>query len=129
MNEKIYTFPSIEPQKPMSEEEFDKWAEIVVERHNAISEAYESGDVNRVQAELAGLGDHLSPLILLMWIFGSPNQFKKTTKEEVKKKYAYKVNPELYEECKEKFLKETYESLGIEEVEYDTENRKSKSSL
>ena len=24
MSEKIYTFPSIEPQKPMTEEEFDK---------------------------------------------------------------------------------------------------------
>lgn len=122
MSEKIYTFPNIEPQKPMTEEEFDKWADIVVERHNTIAEAYESGDVNRIQAEFAGLDDHLSPLILLMWMFGSPNQFKKTTKEEVKKKYAFKVNPELFEECKAKFLKETYESLGIEEVKNDTKN-------
>lgn len=99
----------------MTEEEFDKWADIVVERHNTIAEAYESGDVNRIQAELAGLDAHLSPLILLMWMFGSPNQFRKTTKEEVKKKYAFKVNPELFEECKAKFLKETYESLEIEE--------------
>lgn len=115
MSEKIYTFPNIEPQKPMTEEEFDKWAEIVVERHNAISEAYESGDVNRVQAELAGLGDHLSPLILLMWMFGSPNQFKKTTKEEVKKKYAFKVNPELYEELRDAMVKEVMGDLGVEE--------------
>lgn len=122
MSEKICTFPNIEPHEPMTEEEFDKWAEIVVERHNTIAEAYESGDVNRIQAELAGLDDHLSPLILLMWMFGSHNQFKKTTKEEVKKKYAYKVNPELFEGCKEKFLKEAYEGLGIEEVGNDTEN-------
>lgn len=27
MTEKIYTFPNIEPQKPMTEEEFDKWAD------------------------------------------------------------------------------------------------------
>lgn len=106
MSEKIYTFPNIEPQKPMSEEEFDKWADIVVERHNTIAEAYESGDVNRVQAELAGLGDHLTPLTLIMWMFGSPNQFRKTTKDEVKKKYAFKVNPELYDECREMFTKE-----------------------
>lgn len=114
MSEKIYTFQNIEPQKPMTEEEFDKWAEIVVERHNAISEAYESGDVNRVQAELAGLGDHLSPLILLMWMFGSPHQFRKTTKEEVKKKYAYKVNPELFEELRDAMIKEVMGDLEVE---------------
>lgn len=122
MSEKIYTFPNIEPQKPMTEEEFDKWADIVVERHNTIAEAYESGDVNRVQAELAGLDDHLSPLILLMWMFGSPNQFKKTTKEEVKKKYAYKVNPELFEELRDATIKEIMGDLGVEEVKDDTEN-------
>lgn len=115
MSEKIYTFPNIEPQKPMTEEEFDKWAEIVVERHNTIAEAYESGDINRIQAELAGLDDHLSPLILLMWMFGSPNQFKKTTKEEVKKKYAFKVNPELYEGLRDAMIKEVMGDLGVEE--------------
>lgn len=115
MSEKIYTFPNIEPQKPMTEEEFDKWAEIVVERHNAIAEAYESGDVNRMQAELAGLGDHLTPLMLIMWMFGTPDQFRKTTKEEVKKKYAYKVNPELYEELRDAMIKEVMGDLGVEE--------------
>lgn len=115
MSEKIYTFPNIEPQKPMTEEEFDKWAETVVERHNAIAEAYESGDVNRVQAELAGLGDHLTPLMLIMWMFGTPDQFRKTTKEEVKKKYAYKVNPELYEELRDAMIKEFMRDLGVEE--------------
>lgn len=116
MSEKIYTFPSIEPQKPMTEEEFDKWAEKVTERQNAIADAIESRDFNRIQAEFCGLNDHITPLILLMGLFGTPDQFRKTTKEEVKEKYAYKVNPELYEECKEKFLKEAYESLGIGEV-------------
>ena len=119
MSEKIYTFPDIEPKKPMSEEEFDKWAEIVVERHNTIAEAYEKGDVNRVQAELAGLDEHLTPLMLIMFLFGRPNQFKKTTKEEVKKKYAYKVNPELEMECATRFadelkdiVKEDYDFFG-----------------
>lgn len=115
MSEKIYTFPNIEPQKPMTEEEFDKWAEIVVERYNAIAEAYESGDVNGVQAELAGLGDHLTPLMLIMWMFGTPDQFRKATKEEVKKKYAYKVNPELYEELRDAMIKEVMEDLGVDE--------------
>lgn len=82
MSEKIYTFPNIEPQKPMTEEEFDKWADIVVERHNTIAEAYENGDFRRVQAELAGLGDHLSPLPLIMFLLGSPNQFKKPRKRK-----------------------------------------------
>lgn len=115
MSEKIYTFPNIEPQKPMTEEEFDKWAEKVVERQNAIADAIESGDVNRVQAELAGLGDHLTPLMLIMWMFGTPDQFRKTTKEEVKKKYAYKVNPELFEELRDAMIKEVMEDLGVEE--------------
>lgn len=112
MSKKIYTFPDIEPQKPMSEEEFDKWAEIVAERHNSIAEAYESGDVNRLQAELAGVGDHLNPLMLIMFLFGSPDQFKKTTKDEVKKKYAFKVNPELTNECLERLKKEIEETMG-----------------
>lgn len=115
MSEKIYTFPNIEPQKPMTEEEFDKWAEIVVERHNTIAEAYESGDVNRIQAEFCGLNDHITPLILIMGLFGTPDQFRKTTKEEVKKKYAYKVNPELYEELRDAMVKEVMEDLGVEE--------------
>lgn len=115
MSEKIYTFPNIEPQKPMTEEEFDKWADIVVERHNTIAEAYECGDVNRLQAELAGLGDHLNPLMLIMFLFGSPDQFKKTTKEEVKKKYAFKVNPELYEELRDAMVKEVMGDLRVEE--------------
>ena len=118
MSEKICTFPNIEPQKPMSEEEFDKWAEKVTERQNAIADAIESKDFDRLQAEMGGWNDHITPLILVMGLFGTPEQFRKTTKDEVKNKYAYKVNPELFEECKEKFLKETYESLGI----YDTEN-------
>lgn len=36
MSEKIYTFHSIEPQKPMSEEEFDKWVEIAVDKATLI---------------------------------------------------------------------------------------------
>lgn len=117
MSEKIYTFQSIEPQKPMTEEEFDKWAEKVTERQNAIADAIESRDFDRLQAEMGGWNDHITPLILVMGLFGTPDQFRKTTKEEVKKKYAYKVNPELFEECKAKFLKETYESLGIDDTE------------
>lgn len=111
MSDKIYTFPNIEPQKPMTEEEFDKWADIVVERQNTIAEAYESGDVNRVQAELAGLGDHLNTLTLIMWMFGSLIPFRKTTKDEVKKKYAFKVNPELFEELRDTMVKEVVEDL------------------
>lgn len=114
MSEKIYTFPDIEPQKPMSEDEFDKWAEIVVERHNTIAEAYEKGDVNRLQAELAGLGDHLNPLMLIMFLFGSPDQFKTITKDEVKERYAYKVNPELTNECLERLKKEIEETMEVE---------------
>jgi hypothetical protein len=36
-------------------------------------------------------------------------------KEEVKKKYAYKVNPELYEELRDAIIKEVMGDLGIEE--------------
>lgn len=123
MNEKIYTFPNIEPQKPMTEEEFDKWAEKVTERQNAIADAIEAKDFDRLQAEMGGWNDHIAPLLLVMGLFGTPAQFRKTTKEEVMKRYAYKVNPELFEECKAKFLKESHESLGIEEVENDAVKR------
>lgn len=115
MSEKIYTFQSIEPQKPMSEDEFDKWAEKVTERQNAIADAIESRDFNRIQAEFCGLNDHISPLILVMGLFGTPDQFRKTTKEEVKKKYAYKVNPDLYEELRDAMVKEVMGDLGVEE--------------
>ena len=115
MSEKIYTFQSIEPQKPMSEEEFDKWAEKVAERKNAIADAIKSGDFNRIQAEFCGLNDHITPLILVMWLFGIPDQFRKTTKEEVKKKYAYKVNPKLYEELRDAMIKEVMRDLGVSE--------------
>lgn len=115
MNEKIYTFQDIKPQKRMSEEEFDKWAEKVTERQNAIADAIESRDFNRIQAEFCGLGDHITPLILVMGLFGTPDRFRKTTKEEVKKKYAYKVNPELYEELRDAMIKEVTGDLGVEE--------------
>lgn len=111
MSEKIYTFQSIEPQKPMSEEEFDKWAEKVAERQNAIADAIESGDFNRIQAEFCVLNDHITPLILVMGLFGIPDQFRKTTKEEVKKKYAYKVNPKLYEELRDAMIKDVLDNL------------------
>lgn len=125
MSEKIYTFPKIEPQKPMTEEEFDKWAEKVVERQNAIADAIESRDFDRVKAEFGGLDDHITPLLLVMGLFGYPEQFRKTTKEEVKKKYAYKVNPELFEECKAKFMQGVYESLEADRLINDTEDTKS----
>lgn len=92
MSEKIYTFPNIEPQSPMTEEEFDKWAEKAAERQNAVVDAIESRDFARLQAEMGGWDDHITPLLLVMGIFGFPAQFKKTTKDEVKKKYAHKVN-------------------------------------
>lgn len=114
MGEKIYTFQNIEPQKPMTEEEFDRWAEKVAERQNAIADAIESRDINKIQAEFCGLGDHITPLILVMALFGIPDQFRKTTKEEVKKKYAYKVNPELYEELRDAMIKDVMRDLGVE---------------
>ncbi len=124
MSEKIY-ISNIEPHKPMSEEEFDKWAEKVVERQNAIADAIESKDFNALQAEMGCLDDHITPLILVMGLFGYPEQFRKTTKEEVKKKYAYKVNPELFEECKAKFMQGVYESLEVDRLINDTEDTKS----
>lgn len=115
MSEKTYTFPNIEPQKPMTEEEFDQWAEKVTERQNAIADAIESRDFNRIQAEFCGLNDHITPLILVMGLFGTTDQFRKTTKEEVKKKYAYKVNPELYEELRGAMVKEVMDDLGAKD--------------
>ena len=116
MSEKTYTFPNIEPQKPMTEEEFDKWAEKVTERQNAFADAFESRDIERLKAEMGGLDDSITPLLLIMGVFGFPDQFRKTTKEEVKKKYAYKVNPVLYEELRDATIKDIMEDIGVDAV-------------
>lgn len=99
----------------MTEEEFDKWAEKVTERQNAIADAIESRDFDRLQAEMGGWNDHITPLLLVMGLFGTTDQFRKTTKEEVKKKYAYKINPELYEELRDAMIKEVMGNLEVKE--------------
>lgn len=80
-----------------------------------IADAIESRDFNRIQAEFCGLNDHITPLILVMGLFGTPDQFRKATKEVVKKKYAYKANPELYEELRSAMVKEVMGDLGVKE--------------
>lgn len=104
--EKIFTFPNL-GLKEMSEEEFDKWAEIATERHNKIADLYETGDTNTLMAEIAGLGQYITPLILVTFLFGSPStSIRRVTKEEIKQQYSYMQNSQLLEEMKEQILKE-----------------------
>lgn len=104
--EKIFTFPNLE-LKGMSEEEFDKWAETATERHNKIADLCETGDTNTLMAEMAGLGEYMTPFILITFLFGSPSKaIKRVTKEDIKRQYNYMQNPQLLEEMKEQILKE-----------------------
>lgn len=104
--EKIFTFPNL-GLKEMSEEEFDKWAEIAVERNNKIADLYETGDTNTLMAEMAGFGEYLTPFILITFLFSSPSKsIRRVTKEEIKQQYSYMQNPQLLEEMKEQILKE-----------------------
>ena len=104
--DKIFTFPDGFELKGMSDEEFEKWAEKVAERHNRIVELCEASDFNALTAEMGGLNNHFTPLLILMMLFGSPSYSKRVTKEEVMVEYAYMKDPKYLSEMNDKFIKE-----------------------
>lgn len=104
--DKVYTFPEGFELKGMTDEEFEKWAEKVAERHNRIVELCEVSDFNTLTAEMGGLDNHFTPLMIVMMLFGSQNYSKKVTKEEVMAKYAYMKDPKYLSEMNDKFIKE-----------------------
>lgn len=115
--DKADTFPDGFELKEMTDEEFEKWAEKTVERHNRIVDLCEVSDFNTLEAEMGGLENHFTPLMIVMMIFGSPNYSKKITKEEVMKKYAYMKDPKYLSEMNEKFIKEIKGLMGNETQE------------
>lgn len=104
--DKTFTFPDGFELKGMTDEEFEKWAEKVAERHNRIVELLEASDFNALTAEMCGLNNHFTPLLILMMLFGSPSYSKKVTKDEVMVEYAYMKDPKYLSEMNDKFIEE-----------------------
>lgn len=104
--ERLFAFPDGFELKGMTDDEFDKWSEKVTERHNRIVELCETGDFNSLTAEMGGLDNHFTPLMIVMMLFGSPSFSKKVTKEETMVKYAYMKDPKYLSEMRDKFMEE-----------------------
>lgn len=75
--------------KGMTDEEFEKWAEKVVEKNNKLIDLWNAYDFDSFTAELGIQDNCFMPLILIMMAFGNSNFLKKVTKEEVMSEYAY----------------------------------------
>lgn len=75
--------------KGMTDEEFEKWTEKVVEKNNKLIDLWNASDFDSFTTELGIQDNCFMPLILIMMAFGSPNFLKKVTKEEIMSEYAY----------------------------------------
>lgn len=89
MEEDIKTLQKEFDQKGMTASEFEEWSEKLVERHNRIVDLCNNSDLSSIIEELGISYNYLTPLILVMLLFGSTNYSKKVTKEEVMTKYDY----------------------------------------
>lgn len=112
-NNKIQTSPKEFNLKGMTDEEFEKWAEKIVEKNNRLIDLWNASDFDSFTAELGIQDNCFMPLILIMMAFGNPNFLKKVTKEEIMSEYAYRKNPDNLAETIKDIIKntETYDEV------------------